>query len=79
MLRSGYCSSMLHFAITSEVRETTLRSYLAPIILDEKVSFDRDFMLGSVKYYRGDFGYILLAFSEEQPQSCQSVRGNLHI
>ncbi|CAL1279014.1 unnamed protein product [Larinioides sclopetarius] len=41
-----------------------------------------DFMLGSVKYYQGDFGsilWVLLASSEEQPQSCQSVRGNLHI
>ncbi|CAL1261238.1 unnamed protein product [Larinioides sclopetarius] len=38
-----------------------------------------DLMLGSVKYYRGDFGCILLDSSEEQPQSCQSIRVNLHI
>ncbi|CAL1283617.1 unnamed protein product [Larinioides sclopetarius] len=47
-------------------------------ILVTVVSFDMHFMLVSVKYYRGDFGYILLA-SSEQPQSCQSVQGNLHV
>ncbi|CAL1271797.1 unnamed protein product [Larinioides sclopetarius] len=67
MLRSCYCSSTSYFAITSEVQETTHRSYLAPIILDEK--FDMDLCMDLSSIPEGDFGYILLGFSEEKPQS----------